>query len=279
MPSLRARTISVAGRYCIASTQRVLRGPRAAGSGSSTVSTRKLARPRLVNSALDGAGDVHRLIGAVGGDRGRVPVGAVDPSLGIRGVEHSERRVGERQHEGHLRPEDAMDLPEHPVDVLHRREAERREGPVDRVGPQEGQLGQRGVVELDLHPLALAGSARVGDLVGGLVDPDDLRTLAGQGDGVVAGAAAEVEDPLALDRAEELEGVLPRDVGPVGDDIRGQLAPAGGGHREPLHGRQSDRAGPPGAVTGATSGRRRRSRRPRRGGGPPRRGTAWRATS
>ena len=114
------------------------------------------------------------------------------------------------------------------------------------------------VVELDLHALPLAGGPGVGDLVGRLVDADDLGALAGQGDGVVAGAAAEVEDPLALDVAEQLQRVLPRDVGAVGHDVGGQSAPPG----EATENRcMADSLTAPvcACCDAATSGRRRRS--------------------
>ena len=42
----------------------------------------------------------------------------------------------------------------------------------------------------------------------------------------------EVEDPLALDVAEQLEGVLPRHVGPVGDDVGGEVVATGAGDGE-----------------------------------------------
>ena len=170
----------------------------------------------------------------VGRDGGGLPVGPLHPALRIVGVDHREGGVRERQDERHLGPQHAVHLPEHPVDVLDGRQAHGREGAVDRVGPQEGQLGQRGVVQLDLHALAVGGGAGIGDLVGRLVDADDLRPLAGQRDGVVAAPAAEVEDALALHRAQQLEGVLAGHVGPVGDDVGGQVVPRRGSHREAL---------------------------------------------
>ena len=131
-----------------------------------------------------------------------------------------------------------VDLAEHPVDVLHRREAPHRHDRVDRVGPDERQLGERRVVELHLHALALARGAGVGDLVGRLVDGDHLGALLGQRDGVVAGAAPEVEDALALDVPEQLQGVLARHVGPVGDDVGREVEAAGAGDGEASgHGR------------------------------------------
>ena len=66
------------------------------------------------------------------------------------------------------------------------------------------------MVQLHPHALALARRPGLGDLVRGLVDADDLGSLPGEGDGVVAGPAAEVEDALPLDAAEELAGVLAR---------------------------------------------------------------------
>ena len=147
-------------------------------------------------------------------------------------VDHRERRVGHRQHERVLGLEHAVDLPEHPVDVVHRRQAPHRDDRVDRVGPDEGQLGERRVVQLDLHLLALARGAGVGHLVGRLVDGDHLGALLGQRDGVVPGAAAEVEDPLALHVPEQLQRVLARHVGAVGDDVGGEVVATGAGDGE-----------------------------------------------
>ena len=108
-----------------------------------------------------------------------------------------------------LGPQHPVDLAEHPVDVVDRAEAPDGQHGVDGVGPDEGQLGERGVVELDPHLLALAGGPGLGHLVGGRVDADDLGALPGERDGVVAGAAAEVEDALAVDGARAA-GACPR---------------------------------------------------------------------
>ena len=147
-------------------------------------------------------------------------------------VDHREGGVGHRQHERVLRLQHAVDLAEHPVDVLHRCQPPHRQDRVDRVGSDERQLGERGVVQLHLHLLALARGAGVGDLVGRLVDADHLGALLGQRDGVVPGAAAEVEDALALDVTEELQRVLARDVGAVGDDVGREVVATGAGDGE-----------------------------------------------
>ena len=158
-------------------------------------------------------------------------------------VDRRERRVGHRQHERVLRLEHPVDLAEHPVEVVHRCEAPRREDRVDRVGADEGQLGEGRVVELHLHVLALTGGTGIGHLVGRLVDADHLGTVLGQRDGVVAGTAAEVEDPRAVHVPEQLERVLPRDVGTVGDHVGREVEARGtgdgeaSGHRRSLPGR------------------------------------------
>jgi hypothetical protein len=127
-----------------------------------------------------------------------------------------------------------VDLAEHAVDVVHGDQPPHGQHRVDGVGPDEGELGEGSVVQLDLHLLALAGGAGVGDLIGGLVDPDDLRALAGQRDRVVTGTAAEVEHALAVHVAEELQRVLPRHVGPVRDDVGGEVETARAGDGEAL---------------------------------------------
>ena len=153
-----------------------LRGPPLAGCGSSTVSTRKLARPRAVNSAAD------RARARSPSATRRVPVGAPDAPLGVVRVDQRVGRVWQGEHERVLGAQHAVDLPEDAVDVVHGRQTPHRQHGVDRVGPDEGQLGERCVVQLDPDLLALAGRACLGHLVRRLVDADHLGALAGQGD-------------------------------------------------------------------------------------------------
>ena len=102
-----------------------------------------------------------------------------------------------------LRPQHPVDLAEHAVDVVDGHETPDRQRGVDGVGTDERQLGQWGVVDLQADLLSVAGRSRFGHLVGRLVDADHLGSLPGEGDRVVAGAAAEVEDPLAVDVAQK----------------------------------------------------------------------------
>ena len=67
------------------------------------------------------------------------------------------------------------------------------------------------MVPLDPHLAGGPPSAPPGELAGGVVDRDRHRPFPGHGDGGVARAAAEVEDPLAAHVAEqpELDSVGP----------------------------------------------------------------------
>ena len=102
-----------------------------------------------------------------------------------------------------------MDLAEDPGQVVDLGERHRAVDSVDRVGPEERQVRQVGVVQL--HPdLGLVGSpAGDGEVVRRRVDADHLRPVRGEVDGVVADAAAEVDDAAALDRAEQAQLGLP----------------------------------------------------------------------
>ena len=82
---------------------------------------------------------------------GGLPVGALHPPLVVAGSTIANAGCGSDEHERVLGLEHAVDLAEHPVDVLHRRQAPHGHDGVDRVGPDEGQLGEGRVVQLDLH--------------------------------------------------------------------------------------------------------------------------------
>ena len=116
-----------------------------------------------------------------------------------------------------------MHLAEHPVEILDVAEGVGREDQVDRVGPQEGQVGEVAVAELDLDLLALAQPAGERQLLGREVDADGGGALLGEGDRALGAAAAELEHPLALEVAEQAEVGLGADVGPVVGDVGGQL--------------------------------------------------------
>ena len=125
-------------------------GPPAAGSGSRTVSTRKFARPsdgeQLRDRARHHALDDRRCPSTSGCTRRSwsswstiAKAGwGIDSTSGCSGLQH------------------AVDLAEHPVDVVHRHQPPHGQDRVDGVGADERQLGERRMVQLDPHVLPLA---------------------------------------------------------------------------------------------------------------------------
>jgi hypothetical protein len=108
-----------------------------------------------------------------------------------------------------------VDLAEDPVQVLDLGQRGDRQRGVDRVAPQEREVGQVRAVELDADVLLLARLPGPVDPAGHLVDDDHLGLVAGQGEDGVGPAAAQDQDPLALDLAQEPELGLAGDVGAV----------------------------------------------------------------
>lgn len=151
-----------------------------------------------------------------------LPAGAVslDDAGRILGVDHELDRMWEREDEGSIRLQDAMDLPEDPAQVGDGGECVDRDDGVEPVVGQERERRQLAVVELDVHAGVLDRSPGPGDLAGVLVDGDDACAAAGEGDGAAAGAAPENEEAMTADIAEqppveavhvagpELEGVV-----------------------------------------------------------------------
>ena len=87
------------------------------------------------------------------------------PPVRVVRVDHRERGVGQREHEVVLGSQHPVDLAEDTIEVVDRGEPEGGHDPVDGVGPHEGQLGERGVVELELHALTLGRGACLRHLV------------------------------------------------------------------------------------------------------------------
>ena len=216
-----------------------------------SVSTRKLARVRLVNRSPIGA---RVLLAAMLAERPR-PGGMVEvgPHHGGRvatvGVEHAVGRVGYGEHEVALRMQHAVHLAEDAVDVVDAGQREHAEGGVERVGPHERQLGQIALVQLDLDLGLVGGRPGRLDAGQGRVDADDPGALPGEGDQLGARADPEDEDPPAVDVAEQPELGLGGDVGPVPDGVGGLVGqPRVGGRQR--RGRLVGRVGRRGQVAG-----------------------------
>ena len=101
--------------------------------------------------------------------------------------------------------QDAVHLAEEAAEVGHRPERLAAERDVDRVGPQERQVGQvaRLQLEPDLCDLGRGTSGR--DAIRGAVDADDRRALPGEADRGVTRPAPELEHALALHRTEQTD--------------------------------------------------------------------------
>lgn len=150
-------------------------------------------------------------------ERGHDRFGGVDPAfadgvvvvpgdrhpVGVGGVGRERRGVWHRQDEMAAGPDDTVDLPEDAVEVSHERERRDRQGDVDVVGGEEGELCRLRLVELD-RDLVLGGQgprgAELGDVV---VDRDDTSSAAGESDRGVSLATTQVEDASTGDIAEQ----------------------------------------------------------------------------
>jgi hypothetical protein len=151
---------------------------------------------------------------------------------------------------------------EHPAQVLDVAEGVGGEDEIDRVGPHERQVGEVTVAELDAHLLALAEPAGKGELLAREVDPDRRRPGLGERNRALRPAAAELEDALALQVAEQAQLGL---GGPVGSVVRHP-----GRQRRPLLVRGGE-AVPGGGVVGRHAAilPDRPRRRGRHGAPPP----------
>src|SRR5262249_19422199 len=96
-----------------------------------------------------------------------------------------------------------------------------RECQIDRVGPQERQIGDVALVELDLHLVLVRELAREVVVSGRTVERDHVRALVRERHRVLAAPRTEVEDPLPVDVAAQPQVVFARDVGSVRDHAGG----------------------------------------------------------
>ena len=124
--------------------------------------------------------------------------------------------MGKREDEWRAGLEHAVHLSEDPADVAHVVERPRAEREVDRPRREEREIGEVSLSELELHLFGLGKTTRVRQLFPGVVDPDDLGTVSGEGDGALRASAAEVEDPFARDVPAQAQLVLVGDLGAVG---------------------------------------------------------------
>jgi hypothetical protein len=118
-------------------------------------------------------------------------------------VDDAERRMRKRDHEGRFRSQHAVHLSEDAVEVGDRRQRVDAQRDVDRVRADEREVGEVAVAQLDLRLFALDEAARVADLFVGIVHRDHARALFRHRDGIGTTAAAELEDALVLELAEE----------------------------------------------------------------------------
>ena len=119
-----------------------------------------------------------------------------------------------------------MDLAEHPVQVVDVTEGVGREHQVDGVSPQECQVGQIALAQLDAHILPFAQPSGEGQLLGGEVDPDGGGALLGEGDRALGAPAAQLEHPFSLEVAEQPQLRFGGDFRAVVGTARGKLRPS-----------------------------------------------------
>jgi hypothetical protein len=125
--------------------------------------------------------------------------------------------VGERDHERGLGAQHAVDLTEHPAEIVDVMERARRHHEIDRRTRGEPQIGEIALVELHLDLGGLGHGAAPGDLGGVGLDGDRLGPGGGEGDRIDLGRHAELDDALARDVTAEPEFAVVRDVGAVGE--------------------------------------------------------------
>ena len=207
------------------------------GSGSRSTSIRKPGasgrgehvtdRARVERDALAVAIDGHRRALEVGAAHLEEPErqGALAGRV-ASGAEGHRVLVGED--EGRAEPQHAVHLTEDTVEILDLAQGEHAEHQIDRVGAQEGKIGEISAVPLDPDLLGLGELARPRELRRRCVERDGVHALEREGDRGLAGAATEVEHPLALQVAEQAQLLLARQLGPVAD---GAEARRRAGHR------------------------------------------------
>lgn len=186
---------------------------------------------RVDPAAPDRIGRLPRPRGAVGVDR----VGA------------QRRRVGERDDRVSVGAHHPVHLSKHPIEVIDQAQGPHRHGDVDLVGADEGEFGRAGFVKLDGDLVVVGEAPGSGELIVVGVGRHDSSAATGEADGGVAGTAAEVENALAPDLAQQPPVELGAELRPELDMIersrrggprviarhtgtlrRGDLAPEGG---------------------------------------------------
>jgi hypothetical protein len=115
-----------------------------------------------------------------------------------------------REDEGRVGLEHALHLPEEPGRVVDLGDRRRAEHDVDRLGAEEGELGQIADAPLDLHLGLERALARSGEVPVGAVEGDDDRATARERHRGIAGPEAEVEHALASHIADELQRAFVR---------------------------------------------------------------------
>jgi len=170
-------------------------------------------------------------------------LGAMDPTLTDRTrivpaphgssvvdrIRAQESRVGHGDHEMGAVLEDPVDLAEDPVEVLDEAQGSDREGDVDLVGPDEGEVGELGRVEPH-HGIVTSGEmparlelARIG------VHRRDDGAAPAETDGIVPGAAAQHEDVTPSELTQQATFDVGPDPGPELDVIEWTVGSRGAG--------------------------------------------------
>ena len=149
---------------------------------------------------------------------------ALHETGGIGHIDHELDGVRKGEDEWAIRFEYSVYLAEHPAQIADGRQCVDRDDRIETIRRKERERGQLPVVEFDVHAGFLDRAPGACDLTGVLIDADDPCALPREGDRSPAGAAAEHEETLIGDVAQqpaiqtvdapraELEGVVSKSV-------------------------------------------------------------------
>lgn len=121
-----------------------------------------------------------------------------------------------------------VDLSKDAVEVIDETQRPDRDGDIDLVSADEGQLGRPSLMKLDGDLMVGGQRSGRGELVTVVVGGDDAGAATSETNGGVAGAAAEIEDSLAFDLAQEASVDVGAEAGTELDMVDGSVCRGAG---------------------------------------------------